>query len=201
MPMEVPKLLDDCRRRLAEREALERQTGRIDTVDPVSLEERDYRRTKLWQKIRRRVFARDGKTCRRCGGSATIVHHVTYDPPVMRGEDDSKLVALCEGCHTIVPFLPSGERRGLAEAECALADLDLNDLIPLAAMSVPFKGLRYSVAWKLSVTPRHPATWNRMTDVQSKAWQAEDSRCRAEWFARYREYRDETETAAARRSR
>lgn len=63
--------------------------------------------------LRRRVLARDGYRCRRCGQPAESVHHRL---PRSRGGDDSpiNLVSLCgdgtRGCHGMVEAHPEWAR-------------------------------------------------------------------------------------------
>lgn len=52
-----------------------------------------------WKVIRDRVLERDSHTCQDCGKRAITVHHLSYRPEVMAGEDDSQLVSLCVPCH------------------------------------------------------------------------------------------------------
>ncbi len=59
-----------------------------------------------WQQLRRRIFLRDGRRCRHCGGqSGLAVHHRQYH--ILPSGDWQKpwcyaqhlLVTLCEACH------------------------------------------------------------------------------------------------------
>jgi 5-methylcytosine-specific restriction endonuclease McrA len=52
--------------------------------------------TRRWRKRRAEVLARAAGRCERCGAVATDAHHVV---PVVKGGDDSTLMALCEDCH------------------------------------------------------------------------------------------------------
>ena len=58
-----------------------------------------YLESPLWKIIRDRVFQRDEFRCVRCGSGADQVHHMSYAPEVMAGEDDSKLMSVCLACH------------------------------------------------------------------------------------------------------
>lgn len=58
-----------------------------------------YIHSQLWQTIRERVLKRDGTKCRTCYRKATQVHHLSYHPRVMAGEDDSQLMSVCRPCH------------------------------------------------------------------------------------------------------
>ena len=58
-----------------------------------------YLKSKLWKRIRKRIMERDKYLCRDCGRGAEHVHHLSYGPLVMLGQDDSKLISLCVPCH------------------------------------------------------------------------------------------------------
>ena len=58
-----------------------------------------YLKSALWMEIRGRVLERDKNICQDCGREASQVHHMSYKPAVMAGENDSQLVSLCCGCH------------------------------------------------------------------------------------------------------
>jgi hypothetical protein len=136
-------------------ENLKKKRGWRNKVDPLSLEYEDYRKTKLWKQIKARIFLRDNNSCKRCGGAADHVHHISYDPVVMLGQDDSRLVALCSGCHEIVHFNSSGVRRNQEEQLAALTDLSLNEAMPKV---------------DLRRTRRNPPLWSRLTSVQKRKW-------------------------------
>ena len=78
-----------------------------------------YLRSARWSRIRKRVMRRDGWKCRGCGEPATQVHHGSYDEPVLRGADDSKLYSLCRGCHEALTFNALGARRPWLEVQAA----------------------------------------------------------------------------------
>lgn len=58
-----------------------------------------YLASKEWKAIRGRVLERDGYRCYDCGHKANQVHHLSYAPEVMAGNDDSQLMSLCRECH------------------------------------------------------------------------------------------------------
>jgi hypothetical protein len=64
----------------------------------------DYLDSALWAGIRERVLKRDHGVCVACGRKAVSVHHVTYSESVLRGQDDTQLVAICRGCHKFTEF-------------------------------------------------------------------------------------------------
>lgn len=61
-----------------------------------------YLKGDVWNIIRKRVLALFGNKCAGCRRKATEVHHRDYRPRVLRGEDDTPLVALCRSCHLFV---------------------------------------------------------------------------------------------------
>lgn len=89
-----------------------------------------YRKTSLWQRIRKRVLMRDGWCCARCGGEATGVHHRSHGPAVMEGRDDSQLARLCAGCHKVVEFRPDGSRNTGAERKTLLFEKGMRRVSP-----------------------------------------------------------------------
>lgn len=64
---------------------------------------RKYTDSPLWASIRRRVLARSNG-CILCGRPAVQVHHLRYTLDVLKGKDDSQLVAICRGCHRSIEF-------------------------------------------------------------------------------------------------
>lgn len=84
------------------------------------------RGTKDERRARRRSFEekqrayRDEKTCRRCGESATVVHHKSYAYDVMLGYRDEALVSLCGPCHRFIEF-DNGRKTTLDKANARLA--------------------------------------------------------------------------------
>jgi hypothetical protein len=67
-----------------------------------------YLRSPEWSAIRDRILALDNHRCRVCGGTATAVHHRTYED--YRTPRDEDLVSLCRGCHEAVHCLNPYER-------------------------------------------------------------------------------------------
>jgi hypothetical protein len=76
-----------------------------------------YLQSKKWKRIRRRVLKRDGRLFRRCGGRATLVHHRSYAPEVLAGDNDEQLASLCEGCHTVIHYDEFGAKRTPEETD------------------------------------------------------------------------------------
>jgi 5-methylcytosine-specific restriction endonuclease McrA len=144
-----------------------KKRGWRDKADPLSLEYEDYRKTKLWKQIKSRIFLRDKNSCQRCGGTADYVHHISYDSIVMLGQDDSKLVALCSGCHEIVHFDSSGVKRNQDEQLAALTDISLNEVMP-----------------KVDLRRSSPPSWSRLTSVQKMKWNEEFNQRKLEQLAK-----------------
>ncbi len=59
----------------------------------------EYLKSDLWYQIRDRVLVAARYQCAGCFNTAGHVHHRDYRPRVLRGGDDSPLVALCKRCH------------------------------------------------------------------------------------------------------
>ena len=135
-----------------------RSRGWRDKADPLTLEYEDYRKTKLWKGASARVLSRDKGLCMRCGGKADLVHHMDYSNPVMLGEDDGKLVSLCEGCHEVIHFDSVGNKRPQAEWGNVLSDMSFNEKLPKV---------------DLRFTSKKPAGWKRLTAAQKKEWSLE----------------------------
>ncbi|MYF56073.1 HNH endonuclease [Candidatus Poribacteria bacterium] len=58
---------------------------------------RVYLNSKEWKAKRRKVLKMAGYRCRKCGATATEVHHETYKR--IFNEKITDLTALCSGCH------------------------------------------------------------------------------------------------------
>ena len=78
-----------------------------------------YLQSDAWKTKRKAVLRAAGYRCRRCGASATEVHHETYKR--IYNEQMSDLTALCGNCHktahTRIPKRrkksPTGEKYGI----------------------------------------------------------------------------------------
>ena len=65
----------------------------------------EYLKSDLWEKIRERVKKRDKYRCQCCKGNHRIqVHHTSYQPKVLLGEQLDPLITLCEFCHHKIEF-------------------------------------------------------------------------------------------------
>lgn len=133
--------------------------------DPLALPYDEYRRTRLWRRIRKRILKRDERLCRRCGGSATLVHHRSYADEVLSGNDDGQLISLCEGCHTIIHFDDAGNKRSEEETDHLLTQRDESAEFPSPKIDL-----------RRSVHRQRPAGWPRMTAIQRNAWDREYER-------------------------
>lgn len=76
---------------------------------------RQYLASDLWADIRRRVLERDGGLCV-CRRPASQIHHTSYAPSVMSGEDIGPLVSVCRMCHKDSEFDRDGNKKRLTQA-------------------------------------------------------------------------------------
>jgi hypothetical protein len=79
-----------------------------------------YLASQLWKRIKKRVLARDKRTCQSCGGRGSLVHHRSYDRDVLEGRNDALLATLCAGCHNIIHFEDDGSPRPQDEWDAVL---------------------------------------------------------------------------------
>ena len=151
---------DDIHRTLDElREKLNRQSR--STKDVMALDyQTEYLVSYLWRKIKRRIFIRDNKRCRYCGGVAEVVHHRSYDREVLEGNADQMLVSLCNACHNFLHFDDDGLRRSMKVAE----QIFLHEP-PQSDFPEPIRGLRFGAL---------PVKWDRMNQIQRDGWVARD---------------------------
>jgi 5-methylcytosine-specific restriction endonuclease McrA len=63
----------------------------------ITAEYRSYMSSPEWRQRRSEVLARDEGRCRRCGGPATEVHHLTYAR--FGSEPLTDLLSVCGSCH------------------------------------------------------------------------------------------------------
>ena len=70
----------------------------------------EYLGSELWKAIHARVLTRHVR-CAFCPDASVQIHHLSYLPPVLRGEDDSPLIAVCRGCHYSIEVDESGRKR------------------------------------------------------------------------------------------
>jgi hypothetical protein len=82
----------------------------------------------------------------------------------MKGEDDSRLAAICEGCHAIIHYEDSGNKRSVDETDQLLLGKAGTDF------PTPKVDLR-----KVEI---QPAEWKRMSAVQRAAYSREYQRLR-----------------------
>src|ERR1700722_20363758 len=90
---------------------------------------KDYLRSPLWKEIRRRVLERDEIKCARCSGKANRVHHLAYTETILKGDDDSHLVAVCDGCHSFVHTDDGGQKRSFPDWNTYLRTEDRPDRV------------------------------------------------------------------------
>jgi hypothetical protein len=128
----------------------------------------EYLKKPLWTKeIRARKLERDKHVCRCCGGEATLVHHRSYAPEVMRGENDEMLASLCEGCHNYIEFDEFGNKRTNQEEKDRLFLAGRPD-VDYPAPKVDFR----------TTSPQHPGEWNCMSATQRSLWSEQYNRLR-----------------------
>ena len=126
-----------------------------------------YLKSSLWRKIKRRVLKRDNYVCQRheCGIKAKEIHHRSYDPEVMRGNDDSKLISLCSGCHSYISFDESGKLRPTEEQERLLIEKPDRTILP------PIQVVWGRLGGKKIKAAHHPG--NGFSKLQLEAWRKE----------------------------
>jgi hypothetical protein len=139
--------------------AAARAAGKVDPFDLASEDYEKYLRSALWRRIKKRVLTRDGGWCLCCGGKGTVVHHRSYAPEVMRGEDDEQLATVCDGCHDIIHFCDDGSKRPETEQDAILQAGQRQTDYP-----EPVVDLRRPMARS------KPRLWHRMTAVQRSLW-------------------------------
>lgn len=87
----------------------------------------DYLKSPIWKSIRNRVFNKKGKICERCKSTKRLnVHHSSYAPNVMNGNDISKLYVLCESCHQRVHDIQKNDNVTLKKATKIVLDLKVS---------------------------------------------------------------------------
>lgn len=122
-----------------------------------------YLSSTIWKTIRRRILDRDNRTCVKCDGKASLVHHKTYSVAVLRGESDDQLVSLCEGCHVVIHTNEDGSKRLYGVWDEVLSQRDENAQIPI---------VRVDLRRKLSTQIR-PKGWDRMSAFRRTQWDNE----------------------------
>jgi 5-methylcytosine-specific restriction endonuclease McrA len=143
---------------------IKQQLGvKIDDADEISVAQKneypEYLKSNLWKRIKRRVLKRDGKVCQLCAGPGNVVHHRSYDAEVLQGQADYLLVTLCEGCHCLVHFDDSGQKRTAADVHRICGTFQLQ-----REFSEPTVDLRLR-------SRKNPNGWERLTAVQRRLWQ------------------------------
>jgi hypothetical protein len=120
---------------------------------------KEYLCSPLWKKIKRRVLERDEFQCARCSGKANLVHHLVYTAAILNGDDDSHLVAICDGCHSFVHTDEGRQKRAFSDWNTYLRTDDLPDRV-----------------FNISVDRRRtkqiePADWKRMSIRERHSWE------------------------------
>jgi hypothetical protein len=76
-----------------------------------------YLASKLWLRIRLRVYKAKGRHCELCGNKANQVHHNSYSLTTLRGRQLRYLHPLCRGCHYEIEFTENGAKRPMSEVK------------------------------------------------------------------------------------
>jgi 5-methylcytosine-specific restriction endonuclease McrA len=118
----------------------------------------EYLQSALWRKIKRRVLKRDSKICMLCSGEGTIVHHCSYDQEVLKGDADHLLVTVCEGCHNIIHFDDTGQKR---------PEVEWKNMHTQRQIQVNFPEPKIDLR---RLSQRKPLEWPRMTAIQKNLW-------------------------------
>ncbi|HTE16149.1 MAG TPA: hypothetical protein VK642_13825 [Burkholderiales bacterium] len=151
-PEDIRREIDQLRRKLRRKPSIAKNVALLDY-------QTEYLSSSLWQKIRRRVLARDKRKCVFCGGPAQTVHHRSYDDSVLEGKADHMLVSLCDPCHDFLHFDDEGRKRGSEETDRLLMGKQ-----PRTDFPEPNIDLRRESYRDL------PMEWPRMNHIQRNGW-------------------------------
>ena len=66
----------------------------------------EYLSSSLWNKIRKRVFVRDGGRCRECSMKGAVAHHWRYSLDILQGRNITPIVVVCRDCHYQLHYSP-----------------------------------------------------------------------------------------------
>lgn len=83
----------------------------------------DYLLSELWDSIRERVWHEKGESCTCCGRAASEIHHQSYAPKVLRGDDIKPLIPLCKRCHKKAEIDDKGNKRDIQQVHKAIRKL------------------------------------------------------------------------------
>jgi hypothetical protein len=81
-----------------------------------------YLESDIWKRIREREF-KCARVCEICRGSATQLHHWSYEIEVMMGSIPEHLIPLCRNCHERIEFGANAEKLSLPNANRKLHGL------------------------------------------------------------------------------
>lgn len=70
---------------------------------------KSYLKSRLWKKVRGKVFKKKGCACEICGNYATEIHHSRYHKNDLLGRNLKFLHPLCRDCHYSIEF--DGEKK------------------------------------------------------------------------------------------
>jgi hypothetical protein len=89
---------------------------------------RQYLRSKLYARVRRRAFAAHGPNCRICLRRATEIHHERYRTGDLNGKYVAALHPICRACHEWIQLDADGHVVSVSEANAAFERLRLAHL-------------------------------------------------------------------------
>lgn len=81
----------------------------------------EYLRSDLWNRIQQAVFDKKGTSCCLCTEKAVAVHHHSYAPSVMSGDNLEPLFPICDRCHKSLEF-EHGKKRSLHAVQSVFRD-------------------------------------------------------------------------------
>jgi len=101
--------------RIKKRDTINRKSGENYNSRDVTLKEmgfatyKDYLKSDLWKRIRRKVLKRDKETCEICHCKGNQVHHSRYHKNDLTGKNLNFLHTICGDCHEKIEF-KNGEK-------------------------------------------------------------------------------------------
>lgn len=76
---------------------------------------KEYLASALWMSIKERVYEKRGRQCTLCWRTARYLHHQSYAPAVLLGEDINHILPICYVCHNLVEVDANGRKRPMEE--------------------------------------------------------------------------------------
>lgn len=81
-----------------------------------------YLKSPLWQAVKCKVFAVNGKECLLCNNPASTVHHRKYTALTLIGEQLNYLSPICNSCHKMIEFDTDGSKLASDDVEEYVAE-------------------------------------------------------------------------------